>query len=280
MSKLFSGRVFKVQFVKMGHTIVTHAMLGALLVLVFSIELRAQEPNYSYDLSQSNKNSDVIRVQVTTDQQMEVVSRIEGQIVTVNFLDGELFKKDDVLLTFDCRELEAKLNQASARAHLHTEKFLSFKELYDLGGASKVELDVLESEMKEAQASLDLSQLYVDHCTIKAPFSGIVSQLDIRPYQTVSRNTSLMVITNNEELQLEMLIPSGWMKHVTKGTAFAFNVDDIGRRYAATIERIGGNFDPVTQTVKVYGELNAPTDELRTGMTGTAIFDIPTTLAQ
>lgn len=260
-------------------TIISIVLLTALAGVDAVAQTQAEVGAAYIDIASGDKNEreNTIRVQVTTDQQANIISRINGKIASIHFLDGEVFRKDDVLIEFDCRELQAKLDQAKARAQLHLQKYASFKELYDLGGANKVELNVLESEMKEAKANLTLSEIYVDYCTIKAPFDGIVSQLDVKPYQAVSENTNLMLITNNDELQLEMLIPSEWMAYAKVGTRFTFKLDDIARSYPAEIKRIGGRYDPVTQTVKIYGALKEKSPELRAGMTGIARFDFPET---
>jgi membrane fusion protein (multidrug efflux system) len=254
--------------------IISQVLVVNFILLITSNALGEAQTEDKGIVYKPSEEDNTIRVQVTSDQQMEVVSRMAGQIKTVHFLDGESFKKDDILITFDCRELKAKLKQAQSRVNLNNHKYKSYEELFKLGGASKVELEILKATKEEEQANFELTKIYVEYCTIKAPFSGIVSQVDIKPYQIVSENSPLMFITNNEKLQLEMFIPSNWLNKVLVGTTFLFKVDDIGQNIEAKVERIGGRFDPVTQTVKIYAVVEKISADLRVGMTGTALFDI------
>lgn len=247
------------------------SILSCLLIISSTAFAQNDAPDFSYN--QDYANNEDIRVQIVTDQETEIISRISGRINHISFKDGRTFNKDDVLIEFDCKELNAKLKKAKAREALQKEKHNSTADLFELGGASNMEVNIAKAEMQEAQAILELSKIQQSHCVLKAPFSGIVSRLDVKDFQFIPENTPLMLITNNNDLVLEMLAPSKWLNNIKENDLFSFKVDDIEKTFQAQIIRIGGRFDPVTQTVKLYGKLIKHDPKLRVGMTGSASFD-------
>jgi hypothetical protein len=56
---------------------------------------------------------------------------------------------------------------------------------------------------------------------------------------------------------------------------FQLHVDETGSSYPAKITRIGGRVDPVSQSIKVVGEITADAPELTAGMSGRAIIAAP-----
>ncbi|HMB48635.1 MAG TPA: HlyD family efflux transporter periplasmic adaptor subunit, partial [Afifellaceae bacterium] len=77
------------------------------------------------------------------------------------------------------------------------------------------------------------------------------------------------------ELEIELLIPSRWLLWLEPDLRFEFSVDETGLKYAATVTRLGGAVDPVSQTIRVFGALEDRPPELLSGMSGTAIFEVP-----
>lgn len=126
---------------------------------------------------------------------VEIRSRVSGPIETVDFQDGALVQKGDLLFTIDPRpyaaevaRAEAALSAAKAAYDLNETRFKRAKTLikdkaiaqndYDL---RKNELDVAKAQVESAQSSLDTAKLNLDYTQIKSPITGRVS----RPEMTV-----------------------------------------------------------------------------------------------
>ena len=59
---------------------------------------------------------------------------------------------------------------------------------------------------------------------------------------------------------------------MTHGREFGFFVDETQSNYAASVERIGAEVDPVSQTIKLYAKLKNIDQRVLAGMSGTAVF--------
>jgi multidrug efflux pump subunit AcrA (membrane-fusion protein) len=81
-----------------------------------------------------------------------------------------------------------------------------------------------------------------------------------------------MRIVDLERIEIELIAPSRWLGWLAVGDSFVFRVDETAMPLNATIVRLGGVVDPVSQTVKVFGVLETRDGRVRPGMSGTAVF--------
>ena len=199
----------------------------------------------------------------------EIAARIEK--ITVDF--GDSFKENQDLICFDCRAANAQLDKAKAELDeaLQIDKINSRLEEFD----SISEADVAASKGKKnrALAEVSLRSTMVDHCIIKAPFSGRVVELKVHEFEYVSPGQPLLEIIDTRKVILQMFVKSSWLQWLKKGQKFSISVDETKGRYNARVTSIGAKVDPVSQTLEIRGELEKNSSELLAGMSGTAYFE-------
>jgi len=115
-----------------------------------------------------------------------VKSRVDGQIVKINFSEGKDVRTGDVLVEIDPRPYEAALSQAQANklkdeAQLENAR-LDFERLSNLiktNAVSKQQLDAarallgqLDATVKADQAAIDMAQTQLDYTKIRSPIDG------------------------------------------------------------------------------------------------------------
>ena len=115
-----------------------------------------------------------------------VKSRVDGQIVKINFSEGKDVRTGDVLVEIDPRPYEAALSQAHANklkdeAQLENAR-LDFERLSNLiktNAVSKQQLDAarallgqLDATVKADQAAIDMAQTQLDYTKIRSPIDG------------------------------------------------------------------------------------------------------------
>jgi RND family efflux transporter MFP subunit len=121
---------------------------------------------------------------------VEVRARVSGYLDKVNFKEGALVKKDDMLFEIDPRPYRADLERAKgtvaqydARVHRLERDYQRAKSLIGRGAIGQEEYDRYEGDYREAVANLDvakanrdLAALNLDYTRIIAPVSGRVSR--------------------------------------------------------------------------------------------------------
>lgn len=123
---------------------------------------------------------------VTPDNSAIVRTQINGQLVKVNFQDGQQVKKDDVLAEIDPRTYQAQLAQYEGQllrdqalldnAKLDLERY---QDLWRKNATSKQTLDTQIALVKQYEGTVQMDKGLVDnakvnlsYCYIKAPFDG------------------------------------------------------------------------------------------------------------
>jgi multidrug efflux system membrane fusion protein len=115
-----------------------------------------------------------------------VKSRVDGQIVKINFSEGAEVKAGDVLLQIDSAPLEAALAQARANklkdeAQLNNARldFGRASQLAASGSGSRQNLDTtralvaqLEAAVQADQAMIDMAQTQLNYTQIRSPIDG------------------------------------------------------------------------------------------------------------
>jgi RND family efflux transporter MFP subunit len=121
---------------------------------------------------------------------VEVRARVWGYLDKVNFKEGALVKKDDVLFEIDPRVYRADLERARGavaqyEAHVHRleRDYQRAKNLLARRAVGQEEYDRYEGDYREAAANLDvaranrdLAALNLDYTKVTAPVSGRVSR--------------------------------------------------------------------------------------------------------
>lgn len=144
---------------------------------------------------------------------VEVRPRVSGEIASVNFRDGAMVRKGDLLIRLDLRPFEAALAQAKASeararatAALARENFRRTERLFAANAASREEFDTGRATLAQAEAdaaaAAALSRqraLDLEFASIRAPESGRVSdrRLDPGNFVTAGQTVLTTIVATN-----------------------------------------------------------------------------------
>lgn len=117
---------------------------------------------------------------------IELRARVDGYVVRVNCRAGEVVKKGQVLFEIDPRPYEVELRraeagiaQAQARLKFYEVERLRVRTLVQTGGVNQSEVDRIEAErlnseatLQQARAGLDLAKLNLEYTKVLAPIDG------------------------------------------------------------------------------------------------------------
>lgn len=239
-------------------------------------ELQVDAPSMEADVGSYDDNAvdDNYRVQaVLSARRSAVISgAMDGILERIPFNNGDVFKKGDVLVQYNCRFERAKHREAEAQLAITQRKAEAYENLKLNDVVSDVEYVAILQEHERAEAVLEQTQSRLSLCTIRAPFDGRVTDKVANTHEAARSGRVLLEVTSEEPLQAELLVPSVWLRWLNVGTDLKIAVHETGRSYDAKITRIHGKVDPVAQTAYVIAEITQYEEELLPGMSGQAIF--------
>src|SRR3954464_5140398 len=162
-------------------------------------------------------------------------ARVDGQIVVVNFREGQPVAEGDVLFRIDPRPYEATLRQAEANAlrdRAAREQARSqakrYQELLDKNFISKeayaqirTNAETAEATAKASQAALENARLNLEYCTIYSPLDGYVGKVLLQAGNMVRANdvNPLVVINQVRPIYVNFAVPEQTLPEVRKHQA-------------------------------------------------------------
>lgn len=207
-----------------------------------------------------------------------VRARVDGQIVAVNFREGQEVKQGDVLFRIDPRPYEAALRQAEANAlrdraareqarsqerryqELLAKNFVS-KEAY---AQIRTNAETAEATAKATQAGLENARLNLEYCTIHSPLDGFVGKVLLQAGNLVKANdvNPLVVINQVKPIYVTFSVPEQYLSEIRKRSAEAplqaevVPTDPLAPRATGRLAFIDNAVDPTTGTIRLRAQFD------------------------
>ncbi|MHA6194555.1 efflux RND transporter periplasmic adaptor subunit [Pseudomonas wadenswilerensis] len=251
------------------------AEFGLLALLLGSAVAVADEPPPLQAPSLGAMAEPDLRVQLSASQRTVISSELAGKITELKVKEGDSFRKGERLVAFDCAIHRARLGHSSAAQDAANKKLGVAKKLDQLQSISVSDLSQAQAELTMARAQNGVNQVMVQHCTIAAPFSGRVAERKVQPGEYVAEGKELLALYDDSAFEVELIVPSRWMAWLKPGYGFSVHLEETGGDYPAKVERLGSVIDPLSQTIKVFGRIDAEAGQLLPGMSGTAKIAAP-----
>lgn len=214
----------------------------------------------------------VVRAMVTAPNRAVLSSQISARVVAVARRVGETFRQGEVLVSFDCAPFEARAAAARAALSGAETTLESTSRMFDLRSVGKADVDLARAAVQKARAELAIQDHDVRNCRIVAPYDGRVTERRTNPHETVKAGDPLLGVLDHRELELEVLVPSTWLRWVRPGAPFSVALDATGKTYHAEVVRLGAQVDTASQSAQVFGRFKGPVEDVLGGMSGDVSF--------
>ncbi len=213
-----------------------------------------------------------------------VPAELSGVIEAIKFEKGEFIQKDQVVVELSKKRHSIMVQMAQEKvkglqlALKTAEQNLNFKtEVYSKHYGTRQKLLEAESEvaatklkLEETARELNLAQLNLQACTIKAPFSGFMVERYKEPYEAVNQLDKLFAIADMQRVYAVANVPETLLSSFKKDSRAVF-VDAAGGRFKGTVDKVEATVCPESKTSKVYLVIENPKQDLKMGMTGKVV---------
>ncbi len=203
-----------------------------------------------------------------------ITSRVDGQINSVNYREGQMVHKGDVLLQIDPRPYQAALTQGEGTL-AHDQALLAearidfnrYQEAFNRNAIAKQQLDDQEQTVKQVEGSVKNDQgtvaaatTNVDYTTIRAPIDGRVGLRLVDPGNivTAGSTTPLVVITQLQPITVIFSVAEDYLPQIQKQmraghkmAVDALDRDQLTKLASGSLLTLDNQIDTSTGTVKL-----------------------------
>lgn len=112
-----------------------------------------------------------------------------------------------------------------------------------------------EGALADARARLASAEQQLSHATVRAPFSGIVSERQADEGDVVQLGAALFSVVDPAVLRLEANVPGDQAGRLKPGTPVEFSVSGFDRPFGGKIDRVNPVVDPSTRQLRIYATI-------------------------
>jgi len=288
------------------------SLLGALLVTVSACAKEAAPPpppptevQVTTPLQRDVPVSMELVGQAVGFQDVEIRARVEGFLESMNFTEGSLVTKGQVLYQIDPKPLKAaeanaKANLATAQARLEkaTNDVARLTPLAKQQAVSQQELDNAVSQKDAAvaqvdaqRAALEKAEFDLGYTTITAPIDGLIGTTKVKTGNLVGRGESTLLVTISqidpilfrvgiaeaEYLRVARRAQEQKASGVAKGEPVPIQLilaDGTVHPQTGRLDAVERNVDTTTGTIALQIKFANPDRLVRPGQFGRVKFDV------
>ena len=210
---------------------------------------------------------------VTAFNTANLKSRVDGQIMKVNFREGQYVNEGELLIEIDSRPYQVQLEQMQAQlfkdqaslrdAKLNLDRYTALIPSGSIAqqqvDTQKATVDQLDGQVRTDQAQIDNAKLQITYCHITAPFSGRIGLRQVDPGNIVhaADTNPMLILTQLQPIAVIFTLPEDVLPNVAqqmkRGTleVDAFSRDDLTKLATGKLLTIDNQIDPTTGTAKL-----------------------------
>jgi membrane fusion protein (multidrug efflux system) len=231
------------------------------------------------------KTSDIIPVEVTTvsngsvpititaigdlkaSQQVDISPQVSGQLIRIDFKDGQHIRKGASLFQLDDSLLRAQLATAAAKLHLSE---VSYKRVLRLSKTQSVSYDALDqakAQLEQDKAQYHENLLQVQQMHLTAPFDGILKNATISIGQYVAVGQTLVTLEGTQKLDVYYSLPQANLSQLTLGQPVTVTSNSFPNQiFKGLVTYISPAIDVNSRTVDVHAQIDNHKQLLLPGM--------------
>ena len=210
---------------------------------------------------------------VTAFYTANIKSRVDGQIMRVNFTEGQVVREGELLILIDPRPYQVQLEQMQAQlfkdqaslrdAKLNLDRYTTLIPSGSIAqqqvDTQKSTVDQLDGQVRTDQAQIDNAKLQIVYCNITAPFTGRVGLRQVDPGNIVhaADTNPMLILTQLQPIAVIFTLPEDQLptvaQHMKNSTLLVetYSRDNQIKLATGKLLTIDNQIDPTTGTAKL-----------------------------
>lgn len=192
---------------------------------------------------------------------------VDGQIIKINFEEGQPVKAGDALITLDQSIITAEAESAKSSARLGDANLRRAQELKKAGYATQRSLDEAKTEATSNISAAAVAKVRLDKTIVRAPFDGVAGFRTVSLGDYVRTGDALLNVEQINPLKATFQVPETYLTAIKEGTVVDVRVDAYPNEvFKGTIIAINPAIDRQTRSIAIRARIDNADGRLRPGL--------------
>jgi len=196
-----------------------------------------------------------------------IEAKVSGRVEKMYVAEGQSVTEGQVLAQLEVRELQARLDQATAANEEARRELKRFTVLTQQNATSRAELEAAQAKAHIAEAAVIETQAMLEYAKVTAPFAGVVTRKISNVGDLAAPGRALFELEDPTILRLEANVPEALIGNVKVGQQFIVSVSSVSQALKGRVVEVSPTADPNSRTYLVKLTLESSA-QLRSGQFG------------
>jgi len=201
------------------------------------------------------------------EEQVVIRSEIAGRILAIHFSEGQRVAANQLLITLDPAEYEARLAESQAAVKLNRLSFERTKDLLSKNLASHQTYDEAAAKLDESLARQQVDEISLKKTKIVAPFKGILGLRNLSQGAYIKEGQDLVTLVDKSSVKVDFHISEKFLAKVQAGQTVKVHVDAYPNQdFRGQVYALEPVVDEETRTALVRARIPNDQETLSPGM--------------
>lgn len=176
---------------------------------------------------------------VESARSVTLVTNNPGTIGEFRLKAGDRVRAGQVVAKVESQSIRSAYLSAQSTLEQARDGYDRLSKAYESGSVPEVKMVELRTKLTTAQAAFDAAQKALWHCTVTAPFSGVVSESFAENGTEAGLAAPLVRIVDTEALEISFPVPENEVSSMKAGDRLSVEVPAVGCSFDAVLKSKG-----------------------------------------
>jgi len=202
---------------------------GGQYTLISTMDVEAQPFEHRFE----------VRASVASRKNVLISAETNGRIEAIHVKEGDAVSKGQLLITMDADILKNSVQELKTQLDLATTVYQKRQRLWEQNIGSEVQYLEAKNNMETLQRRLETTESQLRQARIRAPFSGVVDNIDAKLGEMAMFGSPMIRILSVEDMHLEADISEKYLGRLKQGDSVSLYFSAFDAEIKSVITSVG-----------------------------------------
>ena len=185
----------------------------------------------------------------------EIRPEISGRVVQINFKEGSIASKNELLIKLFDGDLQAQLKKLLVQLQIAEKTEERQRELLKINGISQQDYDLSLLQVNNIKADIELIRVNITKTEIRAPYSGRIGLRNISLGAYITPSNIITTISQVDKKKITFSIPEKYSSLISQDMNIDFEIEGSETKYTAKVIASESIIEAETRNLKILASI-------------------------